>query len=53
MQLSLTAVSYAIWVRCEVGDEQSALIRRVNKVKSVVLQLCAVESYLGRSLCTK
>lgn len=37
MQLSLTAVSNAIWVLCEVGDKQSALIRRVNRVESVVL----------------
>lgn len=37
MQLSLNAVSYAIWMLCEVGDKQSALIRRVNKVESVVL----------------
>lgn len=37
MLLFLTAVSYAIWMLCEVGDKQSALIRRVNKVESVVL----------------
>lgn len=52
MQLSLTAVSYAIWVLCEVGDKQSALIRRVNKVESVVLELCAVELFgQHHSLC--
>lgn len=37
MQLSLTAVSYAIRALCEVHDKQSALIRRVNIVESVVL----------------
>lgn len=37
MQLALTAVSYVIWELCEVDDKQSALIRGVNKVKSVVL----------------
>lgn len=42
MQLSLTAVSYAIWALCEVGEKQSALIRRVNKVESIVLQLWVV-----------
>lgn len=46
MQLSLTAVSYVIWALCEVGNKQSALIRRVNKVESVRLLLCSVESYL-------
>lgn len=50
MQLSLNAVSYAIWALCEVGDKQSALIRRVNKAESVVLYLCSRESYLDHVL---
>lgn len=53
MQLSLTAVSDAVWVLCEVGDKQSALIRRVNKVKSVVLSMCSVETYFHCSLGRK
>lgn len=43
VQLSLTAVSYAIWVLCEVSDKQSALIRGVNKAENVVLWLYTVD----------
>lgn len=44
MQLSLSA-AIPIWVLCEAGDKQSALIRAANKVESVVREPCAVSLF--------
>lgn len=43
MHPSVNAVSYIIWLLCEVGNKQYALRRKVKKVKNVLLMLCVVK----------
>lgn len=43
MHPSVNAVSYIIRMLCEVGNKQSALRRKVKKVKNVPLLLCVVK----------
>lgn len=43
MHPSVNAVSYIIWLLCEVGNKKSDLRMKVKKVKNVLLLLCVVK----------